>query len=523
MSSLSWSVFRLSRRSLCLAILACGTVYPQSAPAPAAGEPHELDSKIESLTKSLERTQQELAQSRTEIQQLRSTLEEVLKRMDQIMPTSASSAGSQAAPMGPVAPPEQSAEQAAPPAQISQDDWDVLNARVAEQRQTKVESASKFRLKLSGIALFNAFDTEGRVDNIDVPGTAVPKTPGFSSGAVGASVRQSIIGLTGYGPDVFGAKTSADLQMDFFGGIPNSYLGGGSGLAEIRLARTRFDWTNTSVVAGLDYLFFSPNVPSSYMSVAVPGFAEAGNLWTWTPTIRVEQRFGGRLSPFKVEAGLLDPTSYANSLNDSYRRRASATESSRQATYAVRLSANRKSEDRPASLGVSGIYSPQTYFNGYQISGWAGVLDWKFPLVPRTELSGQFFTGRGIDGFGGLPLSAVQPQNQYFFNVIVAPTLADIGVIGGWSQLKVRVNSRSEFNVAAGTGGRNSFSLRQAAASNAFLATVPARNEMFFVNYIFRPRSDLVFSTEYRRLRTYEVSGAPNVAGQVGLALGFLF
>src|SRR6202007_1230725 len=172
-------------------------------------------------------------------------------------------------------------------------------------------------------------DTEGRVDNIDVPTTAVPKTPGFSSGAVGASVRQSIIGLTAYGPDLGGAKTSADLQLDFFGGIPNSYLGGGSGLAEIRLARTRFDWTNTSVVAGLDYLFFSSSVPSSYMSVAVPAFAEAGNLWTWTPTIRAEQRFNGRLSPFKVEAGFLDSTSYATSSSNSYQRIASPTESSR--------------------------------------------------------------------------------------------------------------------------------------------------------------------------------------------------
>jgi len=32
-----------------------------------------------------------------------------------------------------------------------------------------------------------------------------------------------------------------------------------------------------------------------------------------------------------------------------------------------------------------------------------------------------------------------------------------------------------------------------------------------------------VFSAEYRRIRTYEVTGAPDSAGQVGLALGFLF
>ena len=46
---------------------------------------------------------------------------------------------------------------------------------------------------------------------------------------------------------------------------------------------------------------------------------------------------------------------------------------------------------------------------------------------------------------------------------------------------------------------------------------------MVFVNYVFRPRSDLLFSAEYRRLRTYEVNGPPASAGQLGLAMGFLF
>jgi hypothetical protein len=85
------------------------------------------------------------------------------------------------------------------------------------------------------------------------------------------------------------------------------------------------------------------------------------------------------------------------------------------------------------------------------------------------------------------------------------------------------VDARNEFNIAAGTGGRNSTQLREAAMSNSFLMSVPARNQMLFANYIFRPRSDLLFSAEYRRLRTYEVTGSPNTAGQIGLAIGFLF
>ncbi len=511
----------LSNRLLLALLLSGSVARAQSAPASSTPDVRpELAGKIEQLTKSLEQTQVELAQSRTEIQQLRVTLQEVLDRMNNLAtgpaavsaPEAASSAALPQTPTGETR-----------PAQISQDDWDILNARVDEQRQTKVESASRYRLKLSGIALFNAFAGYGQVDNADVPSIAVPKFAGYSDGNVGASVRQSIIGLTGIGPTVFGARTSADVQMDFFGGLPSGYGATSSGVAEVRLARIRFDWKDTSVVSGLDYPFFSPNLPTTYMSVVVPGFASAGNLWTWTPTVRVEQRFDGVFSPFKVEAGFLDPSSAPYYVPNSNERIVSPTQNSRQPTYALRLSASTKSEDRPASIGFSGVYSPQRFIYGYEVAGWAGTMDWKFPLLPRTELSGEFFTGRGLDGFGGLAQSTLRPVDLLQYVTATAPQLASIGVIGGWSQFKVRVDSRNEFNVAAGTGGRNSAGLREYATTNSFLTSVPARNQMLFANYVFKPRSDLLFSAEYRRLRTYELTGAPSTAGQVGLAIGFLF
>jgi hypothetical protein len=512
---------RVGSRLLLALLLAGSVARAQSGPASSAPDVRtELAGKIEQLSKSLEQTQVELAQSRTEIQQLRATLQEVLNRMNTLATGPAAALAPEAAG---AALPQTTSGEAVPAAQISQDDWDILNARVAEQQQTKVESASRFRVKLSGIALFNAFADYGQVDNVDLPSTAVPKFPGYSDGSVGASIRQSIIGLSGIGPTVFGARTSADLQVDFFGGLPSGYGATTSGVAEVRLARIRFDWKNTSVVTGLDYPFFSPNLPTTYMSVVVPGFASAGNLWNWTPTVRVEQRFDGAFSPFKIEAGVLDPSAATYYTSNTNQRLPTPGENSRQPTYALRFSANTKSEDRPTSIGVSAIYSPQRFLGGYQVDGWAGTMDWKFPLLPRTELSGEFFTGRGIDGFGGLPLSPLPPTDPLQYAEVTAPELANIGVIGGWSQFKIKINARNEFNVDAGTGGRNSTELREAALTNSFLSYVPARNEMLFANYIFKPRSDLLFSAEYRRFRTYEFIGAPNTAGQVGLAIGFLF
>jgi hypothetical protein len=42
-------------------------------------------------------------------------------------------------------------------------------------------------------------------------------------------------------------------------------------------------------------------------------------------------------------------------------------------------------------------------------------------------------------------------------------------------------------------------------------------------NTIYRPRSDLLFSLEYRHLRTVEISAGPQHAGQINLVMGVLF
>jgi hypothetical protein len=116
----------------------------------------------------------------------------------------------------------------------------------------------------------------------------------------------------------------------------------------------------------------------------------------------------------------------------------------------------------------------------------------------------------------------VSPNNYNYVNVTL-PDLDELTGIGGWGQLKYRVNRRSEFNAAGGYGGLNSTGLRALSVTDPDFATIPARNQTFLANYIVRPRSDLLFSVEYRHLRTFNVTGAPNTADIVGLAAGFQF
>ena len=60
-------------------------------------------------------------------------------------------------------------------------DVSLMNDKLTEQSQTKVESGSKYRERFSGIILLNTEITRGSVDNLDFPQIATPPpTPGTS-------------------------------------------------------------------------------------------------------------------------------------------------------------------------------------------------------------------------------------------------------------------------------------------------------------------------------------------------------
>ena len=87
----------------------------------------------------------------------------------------------------------------------------MQQSQIATLEQTKVESASKFPVKLSGLVLFNAFVNTSKVD--------VPPDPTFAllgSGSTGFSVQQTVLGLDARGPHLFGATSHADVRVDFF-------------------------------------------------------------------------------------------------------------------------------------------------------------------------------------------------------------------------------------------------------------------------------------------------------------------
>ena len=95
--------------------------------------------------------------------------------------------------------------------------------------------------------------------------------------------------------------------------------------------------------------------------------------------------------------------------------------------------------------------------------------------------------------------------------------------IGGWGQFKFKPAAKLEFNAAAGEDDSNASDLRGFIATTGYLAANLNRNRSEFANFIYRPRSNLLFSTEFRTLRTFSVDGTSQRANQLNLIMGVLF
>ena len=481
----------LARVAVCLA--AGLPLFAQSAAAIPANSVESVRSQVDELRTVLDELRTQLIASHAENESLRLDLQALREEVRQLHP-----AANEAAP-----PPS-------PAAEVALDQ--MLAAKVDEQYQTKVESGSKYHVRLSGMALFSGFTTQGAVDSLDVPETARPVGPGESNGSTGATVRQSVLSLEVFGPQWGGAKASGELKADFFGGFPATGEGITAGLIRLRTARLNLDWKNTSLVAGQDTVFFSPLSPTSLVSTAYPAFSSAGNLWTWTPQIYAEHRValpeGSRLI---IQGGVLDPLTGELPATDSDRA-PTAGERSRTPAYAARLAV----QHRSATIGAASYYSRQDWGFGRIVDAWAFTSDWDIPLGPWFTVSGEFYRGQAIGGLGGGATGSVVFSGA---QALAASFLAPVESLGGWSQLKFKPAERLQFNLAFGKDGSFGAGLENARAA----AGLVHRNASGLVNLIFQPRSNLVFSIEYRRLWTSRFWEPVSTAGHIGLGAGIIF
>jgi hypothetical protein len=499
-----------------------GSALPSRAETASALR--DLQEQVRQLQGLVEQMRAENAESRAEMHQLRQDLQATRSLLERpATPTAGApvTAAEAASPEnGSGAPASTASSPLEERVQKLEESTSLIGSKVDEQYQTKVESASKYRARLHGIVLMNAFRNVGGSDNLDFPTYAQPVAPGLPQSSLGATLRQSEIGFEIFGPNLAGAKTSADVQLDFAGGFPSTGNGVNFGIARLQTASLRFDWEHTSVVAGQDSLFISPLSPTSFASLATPAFAFAGNLWGWTPQLRVEHRFSlSDRQTLTVQAGILDNLDWEPNYN-SFERTTQAGEATGQPAYAFRTAWSHAVREHPLSLGVAGYYGRQAWPWARYVDAWSGMADWQIPLLPRLGLSGEFYRGRGIGGLGGAIGTSIlyggDPRLPY-------TPIRGLDTAGGWSQLKLQLTPKLELNGVIAEDDAFASDVRGFATDLNNFGDIYGRNRGALGNVVLRPRSDLVLSAEFRRLRTFPVYSSSSVTNQVNLAVGILF
>ena len=502
-------------------------VSSSTPPPEANSEIRVLADLVRDLQMQVQALSSQMSELRTEQQRSSEEARELRRELDLARGTDA--AVSQAS-AGSASPDAQSgvpsSQEQSTPDRVNklEEDQQITEARVNEQSQTKVESGSKYRVRLSGIVLLNLFVNRGLVNNQDFPQYAEPpKSPdnvfAVSPGSFGGSIRQSQIKLEAFGPNIAGARTSADLQFDFAGGFPNTWNGVAEGLVRLRTGAIHLDWANTSIVAGQDRLFFVPLAPTSLATLASPAFTYAGNLWSWTPQLRVEHRMAlSEDSSLLIQAGILD------SLTGDYPTRGvdrlpTWGEESGQPAYASRLAWSHRAFGQDLTIGLGGYYARQNWGLNRTVDGWAGTTDVSLPLGKAFEFTGAFYRGRAVAGIGGGIGQSVLLSGSFDSS---STRFIGLDSMGGWAQLKFKLRPNFEINGAIGLDSPFAGELRLYNA-NSFYENTFSRNVSPMVNFIYQIRSDVLFSTEFRRMQTSILDSGSNSANHLNLSLGYIF
>jgi len=482
----------------------------QGVPAQTAA-PATAEQKIELLTAAVAQAQAQMETYQQQLTDLRQQL--VMLRQQMATANAASSPGKEQE----VAKTDAVEAGANAPATLDEirERQAIEESEIATHDVSKVETESKYPLKVTGLLLFNGFVNTRQVDV-----SASPSYATSGPGSTGLSVRQTVVGLDARGPHLLNAASHADLRADFFAsGTQLNYAA--SGIVRLRTAHAELDWHSTVAFFQLDRSILEPNEPTSLVAVAQPELAWAGNLWGWSPQAGASHQFALSDSlRIKAEAALIDTSDplLPGSTNTSTSP-VTQTERSRWPGTEARIAILDGGNGAGPEIGVGGYFSPHRNGYGERFDAWAGSVDVRLPLSRLFEVTANAHRGQALAGLGGGGY-----VNYYLYtegSELYSRALDDIG---GWGQLKARPSQRVEFNTGYGTDNPFAKEIQQAMASSGD-SSYPglSRNRSFYSNAIFGPSSYLLISLEYRRLWTNDNTGSTNFSDVIGIGAGYKF
>lgn len=378
----------------------------------------------------------------------------------------------------------------------------LLREQLAVEAASGVQTASRVRAELFGRVLTNGFHNSAAVNNADVPLFVLPRgAPDVGRGGLGASIRQTSLGVSVSVERVLGGTFVGELHADFFGGQQPSTGGRHFPLPRIRTAHGSVRWARGELLAGQAPPLVAPEDPVSLASFGTPGFTAAGNLWLWVPQLRgtVELGTPARLA---LQGAVLAPTTGDPALP--FDTGLDPAEQSSRPALQLRLRSRWGEDDRAGELGVGVHRAWLRREDGSRLASEAAVATVVLPLaplVPTATLRGEAYVGQALRGLGGGGIGQ---------NVTAAGRA--VRDRGGWAQLDVRPSSLLQLGGGCGVADPRD-------------ADVPAgrrRNTACAAFLLTRPGGPIVAGLEYRRLSTRYAAGTAR-NHHVNVAVGFEF
>lgn len=171
-------------------------------------------------------------------------------------------------------------------------------------------------------------------------------------------------------------------------------------------------------------------------------------------------------------------------------------------------------------FGVGGYFSSHLTPVDDRFDSWAATLDTRLHLPLRLEFTGSAYRGSAL---GGLGAGAFKDYVYHLNGVTGQYRIHPLDDVGGWAQLKEKINERVEFNAAFGLDNVFTGQLLRYVVPNGTPYQNLARNRTYTGNVIYSPSAYLLFSFEYRHLESAPITGPTNASDTIGIAAGYKF
>jgi len=398
-----------------------------------------------------------------------------------------SNGGSAAADSAEAAP-AHDAPAAAP--QPLEDKMAIAQQRIEELNQTKVEASEHFPIRLTGMALFNAYSNSKQGGGLEYPVTAA----NTAAASAGATFRQTIIGLDFRGPGTFlGGTVHGNVYMDLFGT--------GIGL-RMRTGEIEVQWQSRSIMFGVEKPIFNPREPSSLAQMGVSPLTGTGNLWLWLPQARVEQDFRfGQSSGLRAQMGVIATREVGPYAGTNFTGTVEAVRPGLEGRYEL----FHNLDDSRHLEFAAGFHTSVTHAGGQSIDSNLVSLDWGFNPLRRVEFTGAFYSGQNVAPLG----EGYQQGFGFRYREAYA-----VHSRGGWGQLTFHLLPRLDLHVFSGQQNDDADDLTSGRI---------ARNLLYGGNLYFRLAPNVLLGWEATQLRTVYLGQGVRINNHYDLALAYLF